>query len=118
MVSLTELVLGKEHEAYLRGFLAQSIARLNVCAANPDQVFTTRSDYNTDQQWAEVTRRNFGTPVPLEALDPTQMLDPPSLELFYRRTLLNADWRVNPYLAPTQVMLEAGFAGDPFPVGR
>lgn len=100
VVALLEVILGQDHEQFLRRFLEESIRRLDLYAANPGQVFTTRSAYDTDEEWLRVKRRNFGQPVPIEVLDPAKDLAPGDLDLLYADFLKTADSAGNPYLSP------------------
>jgi hypothetical protein len=100
VVALLDVVLGAEHRDFLRKFLDQSIQRLNQFAPNPEQVFTTRSAYETEEEWEQVKRRNFGPPVPIEVLDMSKGLSPEALQPLYAEFLSTADPGRNPYLSP------------------
>jgi hypothetical protein len=113
-VALAELVLGKTHRPYLREFLTSSIDALARVAANPNQVFTKKSDYETQAEWEAVVRMNFGTPVPIEALDASRNLDREALAPLFNDFLKSVDWRANPYLTPLDRLRSEGAVTNPY----
>ena len=112
--ALAELVFGKQHRAYLAEFLNAAVAQLGVVASNPNQVFTRKSDYATRSEWEEAVRRNFGTPVPIEAVGAGQVLSVGDLASLYQSFLNSVDWQANPYLRSADQMIDLGFIGDPY----
>jgi hypothetical protein len=100
VVALLEVILGAQQQGYLRTFLETCVKRLDHYAANMDQVFTTRSAYETDEEWMLVKRRNFGAPVPIEVLDPSNELKPADVATLFADFMSQIDGRTNPYLSP------------------
>ena len=114
IVALTKLVLGPNNRKYLENWIKTAVGRLNQFAPNDNQVFKTRLDFETEEEWQIVKRRNFGVPVPLEVLNDKIALTESDLPRLYADFLKSVKWRENPYLRSPDALVEAGFQGTAY----
>lgn len=98
VVFMTKHILGAENRTGFRDWLEFSLARLDLLAACPNQDRLPKSEYDTEEAWVASRRKNFGTPVPIEVLRPTEPPRAEELEALYSDFLSEVDYTSHPFL--------------------
>ena len=83
-------------------------------APNPVQDFRGRDDFPNDEAYQEFKRKNMGSPLPLQAVNPETETNSAQLSRHYAEFLAQVDFTTNPYLRSPSDMSAAGFVGEPY----
>jgi len=114
VVALTTYVLGPQFHNFFDVWVNMSIERLNKFSANPNQVFKTRLNFDSEDEWQSVKRCNFGAPIPMDVLNADIPVTSSSLAKIYQSFLSDVSWQDNPYLRSPDKLMASGFRGVPY----
>jgi len=108
-------------DAYKKSFpkwLKAISARLDAVAAKPDEPKRNKSEFESLDEYNDWVATHRGVALPPEILDPDFDYQEDRREEFVAQFLQELDQKTNRYLRTPEAMLELGFEGTPYELGR